>query len=119
MLNLTGAIDSEGNPVAVADASPTGSILNDETELNIDSLSLAEGDSGTTNFDFTVSLTHPNANTVTVDVDTVNGSAISGSDFVANSQTVTFAPGETMQTFAVAVNGDTAFEPNEQFTVQL
>lgn len=119
VLNLTGAIDSEGNAVAVADASPTGSILNDETEINITNVMMAEGDSGTTNFDFVVSLTQPNANTVTVDADTVNGSAISGSDFVANSQTITFAPGETMMTFAVAVNGDTAFEPNEQFTVQL
>lgn len=119
VLNLTGAIDSEGNPVAVADASPTGSILNDETEINIDDIFLAEGDSGTTNFNFTVSLTHPNASTVTVDAATVNGSAISGSDFVANSQTITFAPGETMKTFTVQVNGDNSFEPDEQFTVQL
>jgi len=119
VLNLTGAIDSEGNAVAVADASPTGSILNDETEINITDVTMAEGDSGTTNFDFAVSLTQPNANTVTVDANTVNGSAISGSDFVANSQTITFAPGETTMTFTVAVNGDTAFEPNEQFTVQL
>ena len=119
VLNLTGAMDSEGNAVAVANAAPTGSILNDETEINITNVTMAEGDSGTTNFDFVVSLTQPNANTVTVDADTVNGSAISGSDFVANSQTITFAPGETMKTFTVAVNGDTAFEPDEQFTVQL
>lgn len=119
ILNLTSPMDSEGNSVAVANASPTGSILNDETEINISNVTLAEGDSGTTNFDFLVTLTHPNANAVAVDATTVSGSAIAGSDFTANSQNLQFAPGETMKTFTVQVIGDSSFETDEQFTVQL
>src|SRR5206468_9762594 len=33
--------------------------------------------------------------------------------------TVTFAPGETNKTISVLVNGDTKFEPDETFTVNL
>jgi hypothetical protein len=42
-----------------------------------------------------------------------------GGDYVAGSGPVTFAPGVTSQTVTVAVNGDTAVEPNETFFVNL
>jgi Ca2+-binding RTX toxin-like protein len=120
VLNLSGAIDSEGNTVAIADSMPSGLILNDETSISIDSVSALEGNSPTmTAFDFTVSLAQPNANIVTVDVDALSGTAISGSDFVANSTTVTFNPGETSRTVTVQVIGDGSFEADEQFTMQL
>src|SRR5438034_381080 len=40
-------------------------------------------------------------------------------DYVAASGTVTFLPGVTSQPVAVTVNGDTKFEPNETFFVNL
>src|SRR5207244_2749600 len=40
-------------------------------------------------------------------------------DYVAASGTVTFAPGQTTQTVTVLVNGDTKFEPTEDFFVNL
>ncbi|MDA0586557.1 MAG: right-handed parallel beta-helix repeat-containing protein [Planctomycetota bacterium] len=120
ILNLSGASDSEGNTLAIADAMSSGLILNDETSISIDSVSAFEGNSPTlTPFDFTVSLVQPNANIVTVDVDALSGTAISGSDFVANSTTVTFNPGETSKIVTVLIIGDGAFEADEQFTMQL
>jgi Calx-beta domain len=50
---------------------------------------------------------------------TANGTAIAGSDYVAASGTLTFAPGTTSQTVVVTVNGDTVPEGNETFLVNL
>ena len=54
-----------------------------------------------------------------MDYATANGTATSGSDFVAGSGTITFAPGITTASITVAVNGDTAIEPSETFVVNL
>ncbi|WP_017170247.1 beta strand repeat-containing protein, partial [Xanthomonas phaseoli] len=48
-----------------------------------------------------------------------DGTATAGSDYVARSGTLSFAPGVTAQGVAVTVNGDTAVEPNETFSVGL
>jgi hypothetical protein len=50
---------------------------------------------------------------------TANGTATAGSDYTAQTATVTFAPGTTTQTFSVSVNGDTTIEPNETLLVNL
>jgi hypothetical protein len=56
---------------------------------------------------------------VTVHFATANGSALSGSDYVAQNGTLTFNPGIATQPISVTVNGDTAVEPNETFFVNL
>ena len=55
----------------------------------------------------------------TVDFATSNGSAAAGSDYTAQSGTVTFAPGETSKTISIAVQGDRRREGNETFFVNL
>jgi len=57
--------------------------------------------------------------TVTVNFATADGSAFAGSDYVATSGTLTFAPGTTTQPVTVNVIGDTTPEPNETFFVNL
>src|SRR5207244_2478984 len=84
---------------------------------------------GTTAFPFTVSLSNPSGQTITVNYATGNVSAIgntscagsnSGSpDYISQSGTLTFAPGETSKPVTVLVCADTAFEPDETFTVTL
>ncbi len=81
--------------------------------------SVVEGNGGTTPAAFTISLSAPAAATVTVSYATAGGTATSGSDFVALSGLLSFAPGETSKTISVAVVGDTAYEPNESFAVVL
>jgi hypothetical protein len=56
---------------------------------------------------------------VTVNFATANGTATAGSDYGASSGTLTFAPGETTKTINVTINGDTTFEANETYFVNL
>jgi Calx-beta domain/Domain of unknown function (DUF4114) len=97
---------------------------NSQTELpltvNIDSGSVVEGSTGTKSAIFNVTLNKPSEVDVTVDVSTVDGTAIAGSDYTALSKaTVYFAPGETTQQVSVDITGDRTLEPDETFTLNL
>ncbi|MCB0923554.1 MAG: hypothetical protein KDB50_03260 [Mycobacterium sp.] len=87
--------------------------------LSIGGASVAEGDSGTSNLAFTVSLSNVATNPVTVRYATSDGTATAGSDYVESSGTMTFAAGESSKTITVSVIGDTAVEANETFTMTL
>jgi len=87
--------------------------------VSIANTTVAEGNSGTTNASFTVTLSKPSTKTVTVGYSTANGTATAGSDYTAASGTLTFAPGVTSQKVNVGVTGDTVVEPTETFTVKL
>jgi hypothetical protein len=87
--------------------------------LSINNVRLSEGNSGTAPFTLTVSLSPTSTQTVTVAYATANGTATAGSDYVAASGTLTFAPGAATQTLAVSINGDTTAEPDETFFVNL
>jgi glucose/arabinose dehydrogenase len=98
-----------------------GTITNDDLEpkISINDATVTEGNSGTTTANFTVSLSNPSFEMITVNYATANGTANSGSDYVTTSGTLTFTPGQTSQPVSVTVNGDTAFEANETFNVNL
>ena len=75
---------------------------------------------GTTPMTFTVSLSNPSSSTVTVDWATSDGTATAGSDYTADTDTVSIDPGNTSGTFNVAITDDNVDEPmNETFTVGL
>ncbi|MGQ0620755.1 MAG: S8 family serine peptidase [Panacagrimonas sp.] len=80
-----------------------------------------EGDSFATFFTVAVDLSAPATAPVTVDylVDTGDGTAVAGVDFVFDGGTLNFAPGETRKTLELRILGDTDLEPNETFTVHL
>jgi Ca2+-binding RTX toxin-like protein len=110
------------NPVGatIADGQGIGTITDDDTAtISIDDVSVPEGDSGTTPATFTVSLSTESASTVTVDWATADETATEPGDYVADSDTVTFAPGDVEEPVVVDVNGDTLDEANETFTVDL
>lgn len=87
--------------------------------LTINSVSITEGDSGTTNALFTVTLTPLTGRTVTVNYQTTAGSATANVDFQPVSGTLTFGPRQTTQTIAVPIIGDRIDEFNETFQVLL
>ncbi len=87
--------------------------------LSINDVFQSEGNSGTTTFTFTVTLSAPSADTVTVNYTTTDGTATVGSDYTTASDVLIFTPGQTQQTVTVLVNGDTTFEQNETFFVNL
>ncbi len=87
--------------------------------LSVNDASVTEGNSGTVNAGFTVSLTPASSQTVTVHYATADGTATQPSDYTATSGDLTFAPGETSKPVNVPVRGDTLPEANETFTVNL
>ena len=87
--------------------------------VSIGDATVTEGNAGTLNAAFTVTLSAAFGQPVTVNYSTANGTATAGSDFQTASGTLTFAPGETSKTITVAVLGDRTFEPNETFAVNL
>ena len=77
-----------------------------------------EGNSGVTTTSITLSLTEATTNTVSVDYASTDLSATTAdNDYTQLSGTLTFAPGETSKTIEISINGDTAFESNEAFTI--
>ncbi len=99
----------------------TGTIVDDDNppSISIADMSHNEGDSGTTQFVFTVMLSNTSINAVTVAYQTQDGTAIAGSDYTATSGTLTFAADTTSQTLTVNVLGDLNKESDETFTVAL
>jgi serine protease len=91
------------------------------TVLNItDAQDADEGNSGTKTYTFTVNLSKALPTNVTFDIATSNGTATAGSDYVAKTslgQVIT--AGQTSKTFTVTVNGDTTWEPDENFHVDI
>ena len=110
------------NPVGavLTKAQGTGTIVNDDApKVSIDDVSQAEGNNGTTNFTFTISLAGPSGQQVSVNYTTADNTAQAGSDYQAANDIVTFAPGETSKQVTVLVNGDSQVESNETFVVNL
>ncbi len=104
----------------IADNQGIVTIINDDNStISINNISVNEGDVGTTNATLTVTLSAASATNVTVNFATANGTAVAGSDYVAQSGTLTFTPGQTSRTIVVVVNGDTTVEPDETFFVDL
>ncbi len=87
--------------------------------LSIDDVPVTEGDSGSQQMNFTVSLSGPSSKTIYVNYNTANDSAADGSDYSGVSGTLTFNPGDTIKYIPVSVLGDFAVEGNEQFTMNL
>ncbi|TCS36271.1 Calx-beta domain-containing protein [Paucimonas lemoignei] len=103
-----------------------GIIRNDDSQVSIaaDSASKVEGNSGVTNFTFTVTRIGALDETATVSwqVAGSGGQQANAADFVGGilpSGLLSFAAGETSKTVTVQVAGDTLTELDEQFTVQL
>jgi fibronectin-binding autotransporter adhesin len=119
-VNLT--LSSPGGSGALGSPAIAVLTINDDDatpSLSINDVSLSEGNSGTTNFTFTVTLSAASGLPVTVNYATANGTA-DATDYTAVPSTLlTFNPGDTTKTVNVLVNGDTVAEINETFFVNL
>ncbi len=106
---------------AIADGQAIGTIIDNEPRISISDVSKAEGKKGaTTLFKFTITLSAAYDQPVTMSYRTVDGTATTaGSDYVAKSGTLTFAPGEITKTITIEVKGDSKRETNEYFYLDL
>jgi uncharacterized repeat protein (TIGR01451 family) len=106
---------------AIGDSQAVATIIDDDgaSGLSINSVTVDEGDSGTANVSFTVSLLPESGQTVMVSFSTANQTATAPDDYASTSGTLTFNPGETSKAITVQIKGDTAVESNETFLVIL
>src|SRR6516162_5615242 len=112
-----GASVGPRNSQAVRRSDPQGP-AEGPIELWIDNARIPEGDSGSTTCMFTLHLSVPAADTVTVSVATFDSTATAADfDYEPVSLQVTFAPGSTAESLGVHVLGDRKFEPDEYFGV--
>lgn len=116
-LNIFGA-----QGATIQDPTGVGTIVDDDAPSTVTIVSnrqIVEGDQGTSQAFFDIFLNVPSGQTVTLDWATADGSATAGADYVAAGGSVTFPPGSALQTISVTINGDTRYEPNEDFFINL
>ena len=114
-LTLSSPVNAE-----LSRAQATATIVNDDTaQASVADARAEEGDSGTRNIDFNVTLSTASDIQVTVAYATADGTASAGTDYRATNGELQFAPGETELTVSVPVLGDTTPEGDETFTLAL
>ncbi|MTJ21741.1 DUF4114 domain-containing protein [Dolichospermum sp. UHCC 0352] len=110
---------TNGAIISSTNATAKGTINNDDTApvFSIAAASATEG----SEVNFTITRTgDAQANqSVTVATSIATDDTASASDLTTNTQTLTFATGETSKTFTVQTTQDSLFEGNETFTVSL
>ena len=126
--NLT----EETETVNLTLSNPTGAVLGSQSSavLSISSFnpppavsvsdpSVTEGNGGTTDAVFNVTLSNPSVFVITVGYESADATASAGEDYVGASGTLSFGPGETSKSVSVKVNGDTLGEITETFLLNL
>jgi hypothetical protein len=108
------ATDLAGNTSEFSPCATVGSV-----GVSIGDVSALEGNSGTTNFSFPVTLQSAATQDVMVTFATQVGSATPSVDFVAAAGTLTIPAGQLSGQILFQVNGDTDVENDEQFFVNL
>jgi hypothetical protein len=89
-------------------------------KISISDATVTEGNAGTVTMTFTVTLSFPNGQPVTVAYATSDGTATAGRDYVATSGTLTFGPNDgPSKTITVQVLGDSRDEYDEGFYLTL
>ncbi len=105
----------------IADASATGTIVDDESApvVSVGNTTVVEGDSGNTAASFEVTLSRAAGSPVSVEYATAPGTATAPDFEAIPTTTLTFPTGTTTQTVTVQIVGDVTDEPDEFFTLEL
>jgi hypothetical protein len=109
---------SLATPKATAVIAANDSVTTNPLKLTVQDAAAYEGQGYV---DFYVRLDALSTNTVTVNYSTVNGTALAGAtnDYLAQTGTLNFAPGETIKTVRVAVVDDKTVESTENLQLVL
>ncbi len=118
-VNLSGAT----NLASIIDGQGIGTITNDDSAaiaglVSINDVTIAEGNAGTQIMTFTVTRSGGTA-AFAVNYATANNSALTGSDYITTSGTLSFGSGVNTQFVSVTINGDMTVETDETFFVNL
>ncbi len=108
----TRTVFGSGTPGDISITTPTVAMGPDVSQF--------EGDSGLTNFVFSVNLSQAPLSPVTVIYATADGTAVSPTDYHAQTGTLTFLPDSARsQNITIQVVGDLLAESNETFSVRI
>jgi hypothetical protein len=117
-MTLTGV--AGGFVTAGSGATATGTIVdNDALTVSVQNASVVEGNSGTADLVFTVTLSAAATGAVSVAYAAGGGTATAGSDYTATEGVLNFAAGETSKTVVVPVIGDAEVEADETLVLTL
>jgi arylsulfate sulfotransferase len=112
--------NGDGNFSASTNALADGQVVKAQPALSINDISFTEGDGGTNNATFTVTLSAASSLPVSVNYQTSDGTAQAGPDYQnIPGSVLNFNSGETIKSITVAVNGNTLNEADETFFVNL
>ena len=115
---------SEPSNASIRTANRTGTLTindDDSSTFSISSASVTEGDTGTADLNYTVTLSPASTLATSVEVrDAGTGTATAGTDYTRfGTSVLQFAAGDTSKTFTVTVTGDNAHESDETVVVAL
>ena len=113
--------DPTGGAVLAGVSSAVVTINDDESRpsVSINDVKVFEGNAGTTEAQFLVSLSNASVETVSVNYATGDVTAASPGDYVAATGTVSIPPLATSALVKVNINGDMTVEPDETFRVTI
>ena len=119
-------LGSSGSPLATTGLAADGEVedhlvtVRRTPVVSVNDVRLDEGDTGTTEFTFTLTLSKAGAQDIRVDFRTVDGSATATSgDYLSATGFTTIAAGNLAGQVGVTVRGDRLVEPDETFSLQL
>lgn len=115
--NTASVISSVADPTTPNTASVTTTV-NPPPSVRFSSAAYSVNENGGT-ATITATLSVASGSAVTVNYASSNGTAMAGSDYVTATGVLTFAPGQTSQTFNVSITNDALEEPNETVTLTL
>ncbi|MDH4560234.1 Calx-beta domain-containing protein [Pseudomonas sp. BN411] len=105
----------------IGDTETTATIIDNDTPTATPRVSISDFvvDEASREAWFAVSLDRAGTNVVTMNYTTQNGTALAGSDYVAQSGSLAFAVGETVKTIKVGLINDSLAELSERFNLVL
>ena len=116
--NRTVAVTGNAGDVPVTGTSITIVEDEDPPKVSLSASSNTVNENGDA-LSLTVSLSEASGKPVTVDYETADGTALSGSDYTAVSGTLNFAAGQKSKSISISITNDSIDEDNETFTVSL
>jgi len=120
LINNTAIITSMFDTVTMTNNSSAAPVLVQPPEISIGDAAAAEGDAGTHNLLFPVTLSTANPYAPAyVNFASSDDTALAGVDYVASSGTITFSAGQTSQMITVTINGDIDTEVTETLRITL
>lgn len=109
----------EGGPAALFGSFRYNSTVTAVPRFGIANAYTLKGNAGKSDANIIVSLCLPSSSTVKVSYATADGNAIQGTDYVASTGMISFAPGETSHSIVVPVIGDRLARGNKSFRLKL